>query len=77
MFRNFGRDDPERDFLQYDAEQEAELEAARHDRVVKCTATLWMEYEHKTEAEALAEANDFFSQLFRKADDAEFTCEEE
>ena len=74
MYRNFGRDDPPADR----EDLERAIEADRKRRVVRCTAKLWLEFEHATAEEAIAEANDFFAQLFHhNVDDSDFKCVEE
>ena len=77
MYRNFGRDDPVGDWEELQRAEELAVERARKKRVIKCTAALWLTFEHATAEEAMAEANDFFAQLFRNVDDSDFTCEED
>lgn len=69
MLTSYHTDNPVADEIRSTAALEAEVEAERHSRVIKCTATLWLTVDHATESEAEAEAYDFFSRLFAPADD--------
>ena len=77
MMTSYHTDNPVADEIRRTAALEAEVEAERHSRVIKCTATLWLTVDHATEEEAKAEAYDFFARIFAPADDADFTCKEE
>jgi hypothetical protein len=69
MLTSYHTDNPVADEIRRTAALEAEVEAERHSRVIKCTATLWLTVDHATESEAEDEAYDFFCRLFTRADD--------
>lgn len=73
----FRTDNPVEDAERYYDHMEMFQEGRRADRVIRCTAKVWMTFEHVTSEEAVAEAQEFFANLFRDVDDSEFECEEE